>query len=555
MPAPANWTMGCRSTMKPRIAADCRHRRDRTTRSIRLRIDTEDKVGMVLRVVEVIARHKVDIRGMEVYPNVIYTTLETMPSSVSALKSALSATPDVRGVSVIESCPGEEKERQTRAVVAAVNDGIIAVDRQRKITMVNPAAEKILRIRAVEVLGRPVEDLVGPDTPIGRAIATGKTLDNVRALSPSRRRPVEYLASVRLIKDDRGATAGAVAVLRDMEDARSIAESARSAGAVVFEDIVHVSKAMDRVIELARTVARSSSSVVIYGESGTGKELFARAIHSCSNRALRAFVPVNCAALPETLLESEVFGYEEGSFTGAQKGGKQGLMEYADGGTIFFDEIEELALPLQAKLLRALQEGNVRRVGGRQEVPVDARVIAATNADLRALVAEKRFRDDLYYRLNVFPIVLPPLRERREDVPILAEHFARLLGAKLGKRVTRLSREALEALALHDWPGNIRELRNVIERAINLAGDEEITREHLILDPAPSSGVHGRGGGLKSSVQETEKSVLIDALSRYGSSRKIALALGVSHTTVLNKLRKYGLHRRPGGTGSFHMCK
>ncbi|MGE5485952.1 MAG: sigma 54-interacting transcriptional regulator [Ignavibacteriales bacterium] len=510
----------------------------------RLRIESEDKVGMVLRVVEAIALHGVNIRGMEVYPNMIYATLETTGrSSVSALQDTLLATPDIRRVAVIDTCPGEEKERQTRAVLTAVNDGIVALDRRGRVAMMNPAAEKILRVKAADVLGRPADEFLGSGNPIVKAVSTGKPLDNVRASSIVGRGSIEYMASVRPIRDDGGAAAGAVAVLRDMEDARHIAESARGQGVVVFEDIVHVSKRVERVIELARTVARSSSSVVIYGESGTGKELFARAIHYSSDRALKPFVPVNCAALPETLLESEVFGYEEGAFTGAQRGGKSGLMEFADGGTIFFDEIEEFALPLQAKLLRALQEGRVRRIGGHVEVAVDARVIAATNADLRSLVAQKRFRDDLYYRLNVFPIALPPLRERREDIPVLAEHFLRLVGARLGKRITRLSREALKALAAYDWPGNIRELRNVIERAINLAGGEEIGLEHLVFDPALSPGGPGATAGLRASVAETEKAMLLDALSAYGSSRKMARVLGVSHTTVLNKMRKHGLRR------------
>ncbi|MCR4398863.1 MAG: sigma 54-interacting transcriptional regulator [Firmicutes bacterium] len=511
----------------------------------RLRIDTEDKVGMVLRVVGVIAGRGVNIRAMEVYPNVIYAVLDDAGrGGFSGLIAALEGTPDVRRVTRIRSCPHEDKERQTSAVLSSVNEAIVAVDRARNVTIMNPAAERLLGVRARDALGRPVEEFLGPDAPIARALATGKPLDNVKGSLNVAGRTVEYMSSVRLIADHSGAAAGAVSILRDMEDVRHLAESARVPGDVVFEDIIHVSKCMDQVIQLARSVARSSSSVVIYGESGTGKELFARAIHSASDRCLKRFVPINCAALPETLLESEIFGYEEGAFTGAQKGGKAGLMEFASEGTIFFDEIEELAPPLQAKLLRALQEGRVRRVGGHREIPVDCRVIAATNADLRALVALKRFRDDLYYRLNVFPIVLPPLRERREDIPVLVGHFLRQLGSRLGKRVTRVSREALETLTLYDWPGNIRELRNVIERAVNLADGEEITRRHLVLDSALSpASAPVPGTGLRASLAEAERALLAEAVSRHGSSRKVARALGVSHTTVLNKIRKYGLRR------------
>ncbi|HLN60788.1 MAG TPA: sigma 54-interacting transcriptional regulator, partial [Symbiobacteriaceae bacterium] len=289
-------------------------------------------------------------------------------------------------------------------------------------------------------------------------------------------------------------------------------------------------------------------TVLLQGESGTGKELFARAIHDESSRGDGPFVPINCAALPETLLESELFGYEEGSFTGAKRGGKQGIFEFAQGGTVFLDEVGELPAHLQAKLLRALQEGRVRRVGGREEIPVDVRLIAATNRNLRAMVAERQFRDDLYYRLNVIPIVIPPLRERREDIAVLVAHLMEKWAARFHRPVPAIAEEALRRLREYPWPGNVRELENVVERALALAPEPLVGPEHLLLESphaamaaAVGSQPGGAQGSLKDRLAEVERQILAETLARTGSARRAAEALDVSHTTVLNKVHRLGL--------------
>src|SRR5215203_410397 len=245
-----------------------------------------------------------------------------------------------------------------------------------------------------------------------------------------------------------------------------------------FSNIVGSSSAMTAVFELIETIAPTGSTVLITGESGTGKELVARAIHARSSRSDRPFVAVNCGALPDTLLESELFGHMRGAFTGADTN-KKGLLEVAEKGTIFLDEIGEMSPMTQVKLLRVLQERKFRRVGGLEELQADIRIITATNRDLSKMVAEGRFREDLFYRINVIPIVLPPLRERREDIPLLAEHFLAKYAGQMGKPVNAISRPALELLGKHDWPGNIRELENVIERAVALEGTPTILAESL----------------------------------------------------------------------------
>jgi transcriptional regulator of aroF, aroG, tyrA and aromatic amino acid transport len=261
-------------------------------------------------------------------------------------------------------------------------------------------------------------------------------------------------------------------------------------------------------------------------------------------------VPVNCAALPDTLLESELFGYEEGAFTGARRGGKAGLFEFAHTGTIFLDEIGELTPHLQVKLLRVLQEGKVRRVGGTEERSVDVRVIAATNRNLEAMVAQGDFRDDFYYRLNVIPLYIPPLRERLEDIPPLVDHCLVKFSRRLGKKVTALAPEALARLRAYPWPGNVRELENVIERAINLARDEVIRAEDLLLAPdaAPLSYGPAAPGDLRALRAKVEKEAVYRALQQYGSVRRAAQALGISHTALLRKVHRYGLTGGQGGS-------
>jgi DNA-binding NtrC family response regulator len=263
-------------------------------------------------------------------------------------------------------------------------------------------------------------------------------------------------------------------------------------GTLGFENILGRSPAMTRVFELVRKAARSEANILVIGESGTGKELVARAVHANSPRAAQPFVPVDCASLPEPLLESELFGHEKGAFTGAVKG-KRGLMEVADRGTLFLDEIGELPLALQVKLLRALQERQLRRVGGTSQIDVDARVVSATNRDLRDAVKKGQFREELYYRVNVIEIHLPPLRERAGDVRLLAYAFLKRYG---GERVTGFDEAALEALDAYAWPGNVRELQNVLERACALADGDRVTRADL-----PAHVV--QGGGLRTAAAQT----------------------------------------------------
>jgi DNA-binding NtrC family response regulator len=304
------------------------------------------------------------------------------------------------------------------------------------------------------------------------------------------------------------------------------------------EELIFSGAAMADIKRLVREVATTEANVVILGESGTGKELVARTIHLFSPRREAGFVPINCAAIPETLLESELFGHEKGAFTGAVQT-KRGKFELAQGGTVFLDEIGDMPLSLQAKLLRIIQERKFERVGGTREIPADVRIIAATHRDLEAEVTEKRFRDDLFYRLNVFPIRLPSLRERKDALPLLAEYFVGRFAGITGKRIKGISQEAMTVLVNYHWPGNIRELQNVIERAVIL-GNEMIRLKDLpgsLVEPVAREQAD-RPGILKS----LERDAILKALEHAGGNRrKAAVELGISKRTLQYRLKEYGL--------------
>jgi two-component system response regulator AtoC len=303
-----------------------------------------------------------------------------------------------------------------------------------------------------------------------------------------------------------------------------------------FENIIAKSSKMQRVIEVIKVVAKSNATVLITGESGTGKELVARAIHSQSDRRSKPFVAVSCAALPESLLESELFGHEKGSFTGAYAQ-KKGKFEFANGGTLFLDEVGEMSANIQVHLLRVLEEKEFTRVGGNEPIKVDVRVISATNKDLRKAIEKQEFREDLYYRLNVVNIELPPLRERKEDIPLLAEHFLHKFAMENRKEVTEFSPEAIEFLLDYDWPGNVRELENAIERAIILSKDSPITTADLPQENLLPVGSTSTGKNLK----EVEKSHILNVLRETGENySEAARILGVSRMTLYNKAKEYG---------------
>lgn len=317
----------------------------------------------------------------------------------------------------------------------------------------------------------------------------------------------------------------------------------------ILGDLVGQSPAMQAVFSMIRRVAPTNACVLITGESGSGKELVARAIHENSPRSQRPFLALNCAAMPETLMESEMFGHEKGSFTGAIDR-KAGALELAEGGTLFLDEIGEMPMAMQAKLLRVLEDFRFRRIGGKVELQADVRLLSATNRPPDVAIREGKLREDLYYRLNVFRLELPPLRDRLEDVPLIADSMLARLNTKHGTRITHLTQEAAQALALHSWEGNVRELRNIIERAVIIAGEGPIEKMHLMMQKRDQKAAKPSSNGIDINVgmtiDEAER-VLIEATLRQTGNNKTraATVLGISAKTLHAKLRQYRLEDRP----------
>lgn len=511
--------------------------------NLRLKISNIDRVGLVLDISRILATRKINIISMEVELNTIYMEFQALSATTKqSLFEELLSIPQITGVTEIKLMPHQEHVEQLNAVLTSVSDGIISIDPEKRITQYNFAAEKIVRLPAKDVFGKQFEDIFPSDSPLLTTLEQGISYNNREIMLEKTKS--HYLSSGRPIIDKQGRIIGAVTVIKDISAVRELVYTVTGQRQITFDEILFTSQAMHKVIALAKSIATGESTVLIRGETGTGKELIARALHAASVRHNKIFVPLNCAAIPDALLESELFGYEDGAFTGAAKGGKHGLFEFANGGTIFLDEIGEIPSHLQAKLLRVLQEGKVRRIGSTREIPVNIRILAATNRDLEKMIASGSFREDLYYRLNVIPLFVPPLRERRDDIPLLSQVFLRRCSKRLHKEITTIEQHALDKLINYPWPGNIRELENVIERAANIVSSATIYCEHIVFDhdynpPVASELAYNRT--LEEITDEVERDVLIKALKRYTSSRQLGAALGLSHTAVLKKLRKHGL--------------
>jgi len=438
-----------------------------------------------------------------------------------------------------------ERTERLRAVLHFISAGVVAVDRNGVITEINPVASKIAGVSAKDAVGKLVTDVI-PDA----------RLENVLTSTNAEIGELQEIRGTRVVTNKvpivtNGEVVGLVATFEDITRIQKaewkIRQQLLAKGHVAryrFTDILGNSPAIRTAIRKASLFARVDSTIVIEAETGTGKEVFAQSIHAASRRGTGPFVAVNCAALPETLLESELFGYVSGAFTGADRKGKPGLFEIAHGGTIFLDEVSEMSVGVQARLLRVLQEKEVMRIGDDRVIPVDIRVIAATNRDLDELVKSGQFRKDLYYRLNVLNLRIPPLRHRLEDIPVLANHFAAKICQRLGRPQVEFSPEAMEALMAFDWPGNVRQLENVVERLVVLAADcrvdaddvQEALNVPVGKDCVPkSAGDLGRNGILS----EMEKCAILQVLREVNGNRaEAARRLGISKTTLWRRLRQ-----------------
>ncbi len=437
-------------------------------------------------------------------------------------------------------------------------ENIVIVDKKGYIKMMNSSYGDYLGLDQHDVIGKHVTEVID-NTRMHIVAATGKA--EVAEIQRIKDKDC-VVTRIPIIKD--GEVIGAVgkSVFKDLKDLKAMARQMNAlqhqleyykeelrkvqGGKFTFDSIVGNSEKMDWLKTVAIRAAKGNSTVLILGESGTGKELFAHAIHNASSRTHGPLIKVNCAAVPENLLESELFGYDEGAFTGARRGGKPGKFELANGGSIFLDEIGDMTLVMQAKLLRVLQEREIERVGGTKPVKVDVRVIAATNRDLEAMIERGEFRQDLYYRLNIISLQIPPLRERKEDIPLLASTLLKKLNNQTPHWVEGVSPEAMEILMEYAWPGNVRELENILERAVNLMDEEAvITPDNLppvLKKQHKSKDLDEAGKHLAGIMGDTEKQAIYRALEAAGGNKsKAAQILGIHRSGFYQKLKKYGL--------------
>ena len=438
-------------------------------------------------------------------------------------------------------------------ILDAIYDGVLVADESAIVRYVNPEYTRITGVKPEQIVGRPLLE-VRPGAILPEVIRTGIP----RAGVFRREGEIEYVVDMAPIVS-AGAIVGGVSVLKDITEVQRMSQElkkfvsrANRLNSIVqhafharftFHDIIGVSDDIRKVIAFAGRIARGDNDVLITGESGTGKEVFAQAIHNDSKRSSGPFIAFSCAALSPMLVESELFGYADGAFTGARKGGKVGFFEIADGGTVFLDEVAELSMEMQAKLLRALQERRIRKVGETDEVPVNVRIVAATNRDLEQRVKAGHFREDLYYRLNVVNVHLPALRGRLMDIRLLADRFLEQC-AKRMNRTLIISPEVYEAFCRHQWPGNVRELMNAVEYSSNMAETDLIFPEHL------PKVFHGGaaipdGGTLVQILREIEKRTILSKLNSQGRSlpakKRIARELGLSLSTLYAKIKALGI--------------
>ena len=449
-------------------------------------------------------------------------------------------------------------EKKLAAVLNSVWEAVITVERDHRISTFNRAAERLVGIPAAEATGKDCRDVLkasfGPaqhDCPMGDLTEGGKPRTDVDGtLVRADGRIVPISASWAFLEDPAGERLGFVLSFRSFEEIERIAEERRAR--FPYGAIVGKTPRIRHLFELIDTIKDTDSTVLITGESGTGKGLFARAIHDLSPRREKPFVKVTCAALSEALLESELFGHGKGAFTGAIAD-KVGRFEAADGGTIFLDEIGDISLPLQVKLLRVIQEREFERVGSSRTQTVEVRVIAATNRDLKAAMKAGQFREDLFYRLHVIPIVVPPLRERRDDIPLLVDHILKRLKRRGLDRVRAVSPEAMRCLIDYPWPGNVRELENVLERgavcsrgAVLSAADlSEEVREHSRPRKEEPAGAPSDETESAASGGEDEKERILRTLEANRWNRgDAAVALGINRSTLWRKMRRLGIDRK-----------
>jgi PAS domain S-box-containing protein len=529
-----------------------------------LKVDNKHIIGKPLgdiipntRLLEVLKSGKPEFnQRMQIHDRVVLSNRSPIMKE-GVVVGAIAVFQDISGIEnlcqQLESM--QEANRELDAMLESLAEGIVVTDGRGYVTRINEAYKRLTGIASEEYIGKHVHTLIHEGYTHGStsdvAIERKTSFTNIDF-----RNNRELLLTSTPIFDDAGHVVKVVTVVRDLESLNSLRDRINNDEIIrkqyfdeleqlrthqSYRAIITKNAIMRERVETALQLARVDSTVLILGETGVGKELLAQMIHRASKRSKFPFVRVNCAAIPPLLLEAELFGYESGAFTGASREGRKGLLELAEGGTLFLDEIGELPLAMQPKILRAIQDHEITRVGGKKAILLNVRILAATNRDLDSMVKEKKFREDLYYRLNVVPIVLPPLRERPEDIQPLVDEFLARFNHQFGYQKW-IHPDVAKELSSHSWPGNARELQNLIERLVVTTRDDQISAESL----RRCFSVHEKLKGdkrscLKAMLESEERRMLEETWRIAGSTRKVSTLLGISQSAVVKKLNKYGI--------------
>ena len=514
---------------------------------MRLEISCQDRLGITQDVLDILVGHEIDLRGIEIdetgkiflnFPNIEFADFQHLMPKIRKIDGIV----DVKTTPFM---PLEREQNQLKALLQTLPDPVFSVDTKSKILLVNDAVTADLDRHSETLIGVDIDELI-------KGFNVHRWLEGkkVAALSQKVRfMEQDYLADILpvMVPDVGGESilAGAVFILKSELRLGQQLTVFHQATMDSFISIQANSKVMKKVVREAKRMAELEGPIIISGETGTGKELIARACHEASRRSDFAFVVLSCGSLPDNVAETELIGYAPGAF--GQSSSKSGLLEQADGGTLCLDEVGGLSAQLQVKLLRVLQDGKFRRTGDTQEVKVDVRIICTTQKDLLHLVEEGLFRDDLYYRLNMLSLILPPLRERKTDIVALAETFVKQHSMKLGRKGPKLNKSCVDYLQSYLWPGNVRQLENALYRAVSLLEGNEMSKEQIQLPSCTSTlsfAAEEFEGSLDEEVKRFEKGILKRLYPSYPSTRQLAKKLGLSHTAIANKLRDYGINKK-----------
>ena len=515
---------------------------------MRLEVSCEDRLGLTRELLDRLVEHNIDLRGIEIDTSgIIYLNFPELEfRDFQHLMPEIRRIPGVYDVKTIPYMPSEREHHEIEALLKALPDLVFSLDSKGRVTQANQAALTTLALPPDEVRGVAISSLV-KGFSFGRWLESGEIKPQTCKLSLGGE---EYLGDLMplFVAEEKGkqALAGAVVVLKSARRVGMHFSALHAVEVGGFEHLQAESQKMKEVLAQAAKLAMQDAPLLIVGETGTGKELLARACHGASLRSSHPFMALNCAAMPDNVAESELFGYAPGAF-GNNTEGKRGVLELASGGTLMLDEIGDMSPHLQTKFLRVLQDGVFRRVGDEQEVRVNVRFICTTQKQLLDLVHDGKFREDLYYRLNVLSLALPPLRERKADIMALAQQFVSRFASELQRPRPRFTRNMAEYLTAYRWPGNVRQLRNGLYRAMTLLEGDELGPEHVDLPVAADAMPlidEWFEGGLDEAVKRFESRLLERLYPTFPSTRQLAKRLGVSHTAIANKLREYGIGKK-----------